>query len=236
MFVEEVVKRAASSATKPQLSEAPLEDGSPPIFLIFFSPSNTIDRCFRLSCWDALNRIMQNRSKRWYWWPIFQLRMWATQFSGEWIAKFFFPSWPPWPWCPPTLLGLQWQCPAGMWTWTTGSPSPTWTTWTVRSPCPTGKKRSFPVSTTSHWLSSVRMGAQGTPWASVYVQDLFMGTGVKRGATYHSYKPCPIKQFVPSYHHVYSILECWLSFPLTQKQKTKKQKLKALYATNLKIV
>ena len=36
LFVEEVTKRAASSATKPQLSEAPPEDGSLPIFLIFF--------------------------------------------------------------------------------------------------------------------------------------------------------------------------------------------------------
>ena len=46
--VEEVMKRAASSATKPQLSEAPLEDGSLPIFLIFFPQHNTIDRCFSL--------------------------------------------------------------------------------------------------------------------------------------------------------------------------------------------
>ena len=42
LFVEEVMKRAASSATKPQLSEAPPEDGSLPIFLIFFPQHNSI--------------------------------------------------------------------------------------------------------------------------------------------------------------------------------------------------
>ena len=49
LFVEEVMKRAASSATKPQLSEAPLEDGSLPIFIIFFPQHNSIGWCFRLN-------------------------------------------------------------------------------------------------------------------------------------------------------------------------------------------